>query len=440
MVLTLSTTHVPASDLGYLLMKNPSRTWEGRTSHGRVTVFWPELSDERATAALALEVDPVGLVRSVRPGSEDQYVNDRPYAANSYLAVAIAEAFGTAMGGRSRERQELADAAIPLEIEVPAVRGPADLVERFFAPLGWTVTATPIASGRYVDLRLEGTQRLRDALSHVYVLLPALDDRKHFWVGEQELETILARGEGWLAEHPERDAILSRSVRRQRSLADRARALMGLPEVETEMTVPSARLHDGRLDHVVELLDGLGAGDVVDLGCGEGRLLQRLLKKGRFTRLTGVDPDLANLERAGARLHLEDAGDKMRERVTHLQGSATLPDSRLVGRDAIALVEVIEHLEPEGLENLEEAVFGVARPRAVVLTTPNRDYNELFPSFPAGAMRHPDHRFEWSREELRTWAEGVCARRGYAVELGSWGLEDPEKGGTTSTAVFRRDA
>lgn len=437
MILTVATTHQPASDLGYLLMKNPARTWEGKTSHGRVTVFWTEATEERATAALALEVDPVALVRGER-GREDAYVNDRPFVANSYLSVAIAEAFGTALSGRSRERQELAETAIPLEIEVACVRGPADRVEGFFAPLGWTVTATPVGTGRYCSLSLRGTRRLQDALAHLLVLLPALDDRTHYFVGENEIGSLLARGEGWLDVHPERDAILGRSLRRKRDLVDRARELLNLPPPQAPSTDP--KVHDARLDHVASLLANLPVSRIVDLGCGEGRLLQRLIKDGRYAHLTGVDPEMAALERAKSRLYLDDASDKLRERLTLLQGSATLPDARLIGADAIVLAEVVEHLDPERLPNLEEAVFAAARPAHVLVTTPNRDHNVLFPGLPAGAMRHPDHRFEWSREELRDWATGVASRHGYSVTLDTWGDVHPEHGGLTSVAIFAREA
>ena len=102
------------------------------------------------------------------------------------LAVAIGTVFKTAMNGTS-PLQELADSPIPLRIHIPALRGGVDLVTRLFEPLGWQVEATPVpldpqvpdwGDSPYVDLRLTGTVRLSDALKHVYVLLPVLDDAK----------------------------------------------------------------------------------------------------------------------------------------------------------------------------------------------------------------------------------------------------------------------
>src|ERR1051326_9180500 len=159
MLLTVTTTRAPATDLGYLLHKHPDRLQTYPTAAGAAYVFYPEATDERCTAALLLEVDPVALVRgknsknskesstSKNSKSSDgelaQYVNDRPYAASSMLAVALKEAFRTALTGRCDARPELAQDKIPLEIHVPALRcrGGADLARAVFEPLGWTVAA-----------------------------------------------------------------------------------------------------------------------------------------------------------------------------------------------------------------------------------------------------------------------------------------------------------
>src|SRR5215469_8152213 len=181
-----------ATDLGFLLHKNPARVQSFEVSTGTAHVFYPEATDTRCTVALLLEVDPVALVRG-RQGptgggfSLGQYVNDRPYAASSMLAVALARVFKTAMAGRCDARPELAASAIPLEVHVPVLpcRGGPDLAVELFCPLGWHVTAAPIpldetfpdwGDSRYVDVRLTGVLRLAEALNHLYVLLPVLDD------------------------------------------------------------------------------------------------------------------------------------------------------------------------------------------------------------------------------------------------------------------------
>jgi 3' terminal RNA ribose 2'-O-methyltransferase Hen1 len=229
MLLTISTSYQPASDLGYLLHKNPARIQTEDVSFGTATVFYPEASAEKCTAALLLEIDPVGLVRGRGPAGEggqlEQYVNDRPYAANSFLSVAIGRIFNTAMTGRSKERQELADSEIPLSAHLPvlAARGGHDLVRRLFEPLGYDVTLTGSqldehfpdwGESPYVSLTLTGKKRLQDLLTHLYMLIPVLDNEKHYWVAGDEIDKLLRRGEGWLGTHPEKDLIVSRYLKR----------------------------------------------------------------------------------------------------------------------------------------------------------------------------------------------------------------------------------
>src|SRR5262244_3970352 len=148
MLLTITTTHQPATDLGFLLHKNPSKVHSFEMSFGKAHLFYPEATPERCTAALLLDVDPVGLVRNRRGpagagGTLDQYVNDRPYVASSFLSVAISRVFGSALGGRSKDRSELAQTAIPLTAKISALpcRGGEGFLRRLFEPLGYQVTA-----------------------------------------------------------------------------------------------------------------------------------------------------------------------------------------------------------------------------------------------------------------------------------------------------------
>lgn len=456
MFLLIATTHQPATDLGFLLMKHPDRVFETPLAFGTGTVFFPEASVTRCEAVLTIDVDPVGLVRGRGTGEGllDAYVNDRPYSASSFLSVALNRAFRTAMTGVSRDRPELADAAIPLEIRVTPlpVRGPDEAVLELFAPLGWSVSVERLAAAsgpsRYVNLSLSGTLRLADALTQLYVLIPALAADKHYFVGEDEIDKLIDKGGAWLAGHPARDLIVNRYLRRRRSLVREALARLAPAEAvaEAEEARPDReealerpiRLHDQRLDTVVEALAQAGAGVVVDLGCGEGKLLRRLVKDRRFTRLIGLDACMHSLERASERLGLRQEGKAPEQRVTLLHGALTYRDERWHGTDAAALVEVIEHLDPERLPALEEVVFGQARPRAVVVTTPNADHNALFENLPAGAFRHPDHRFEWSRAEFAAWLARIAERYGYAASVSGIGTDHPDHGPPTQMVVFTR--
>jgi 3' terminal RNA ribose 2'-O-methyltransferase Hen1 len=453
----LSGVDAPASDFGFLLHKNPARPQAIEITGGSAHVFYPEATDERCTVAVLLEIDPIALVRSGRGKAQEgftlgQYVNDRPYAASSLLAVAIGKLFRTAMNGRCDARPELAARAIPLEIQVPALpcRGGPELAERLFAPLGWTVDARPMpldpeipqwGDSRYVDLRLTGVLRLAEALNHLYVMLPVLDDAKHYWVGSDEVDKLVRAGAGWLGAHPEKDLISRRYLAHRRYLADTALERLaeadGEELVEEDSEEGSVPLAVERRTTVAGVLRELGARRVADLGCGEGALVGELLKDPMIGELIATDVSARALIAAKRRLHYDELPDRQRERLRFLQASVTYADQRLAGLDAAVLMEVVEHVDPPRLPALAKSVFQVARPGAVIVTTPNREYNVRFPSLPAGDRRHPDHRFEWTREEFRTWAETVADGYGYTLELRPVGSVDPEVGPPTQLAVFR---
>ncbi|MFK0232963.1 3' terminal RNA ribose 2'-O-methyltransferase Hen1 [Streptomyces vinaceus] len=478
MFLTISTTggaEHPATDLGFLLHKHPGKAQAFSTSHGVAHVFYPEAADERCTAALLLEVDPVALVRrgqgTGRGGAPDaalaQYVNDRPYAASSLLAVALGSVFRSALKGQCAARPELPEQTRPLRIEIPALpaRGGAELVHRLFDPLGWDlVRADPVpldeqfpqwGDSRYVRLVLEGELRLADALRQLYVLLPVLDDAKHYWVAPDEVDKLLRAGDGWLAAHPENGLISARYLARHKRLTREALERLELlrlaeadgSEVEEfdnavdenrdteEKPVPLAVQ---RREAILAALRAAGAARVLDLGCGQGQFVQALLGDASFTEIVGVDVSMRALATAAKRLRLERMGEKQSSRVRLLQGSLAYTDKRLAGYDAAVLSEVVEHLDLPRLPALEYAVFGAARPRTVLVTTPNVEYNVRWESLPAGHVRHGDHRFEWNRAEFREWAASVASRHGYEVAFVAVGDDDPEVGPPTQMAVFTR--
>ena len=457
MLLTISTAYEPATDLGYLLHKNPARVQTEDLSFGKAHVFYPDASPSRCTVALLVEIDPVALVRGRGPAGEggqlDQYVNDRPYAANSFLSVAMGRLFTTAMSGRSKERPELAEKKIPLEAHLPviAARGGEETVRQLFEPLGYEVEVQDSTlddqfpawgASPYVSLTLSGITRLQDLLTHLYVLIPVLDNEKHYWVSDDEIEKLLRRGEGWLATHPAKDLIVSRYLKRQHNLTREAldRLLAGEPDREQSATRTEHRpsLHDARLQAVVATLKGTGAKRVLDLGCGEGKLLRLLLADQQFATILGMDVSWRSLELAKERLRLDALPERQRARVELIQGSLTYRDQRLSGFDAAAVVEVIEHLDPPRLATFERSLFEFARPQHIVLTTPNAEYNTVFGTLPAGEFRHGDHRFEWTRAQFEQWTGEVASRFGYTVRVEPVGPEEPGHGALTQMAVFAR--
>jgi 3' terminal RNA ribose 2'-O-methyltransferase Hen1 len=468
LLLTISTTYTPATDLGYLLHKNPARVQDFSLPFGRAHVFYPEANEERCTAALLLDVDPVALVRGRSTKTSDgglltQYVNDRPYVASSFLSVAISRVFGSALGGRSRERPDLIGAPIPLAARIAALpcRGGDSVVRRLFEPLGYEVRLEdPEAErpegdwerGPCRNLTLEAEKTLSDLLTHLYVLIPVLDNDKHYWVGSDEVEKLLRHGEGWLAGHPEKELIANRYLKHRRSLAREALARLSDedepdPEAaqkeysdEEEALERPIRLNDVRMETVVRVLHDSGARRVLDLGCGEGRLLRELLRDRQFDEILGLDASVRALEIAYQRLNLERLPTKQRERIQLLHGALTYRDARLAGYDAAAVVEVIEHLDLARLAVFERVLFDSARPETAVITTPNREYNAKFPNLADGSLRHRDHRFEWTRDEFAVWTGRVASQHGYSVEIEPVGEVDSELGAPTQMGVFRRCA
>ena len=495
MLLTLTTIQESADDLGYLLHKHPGKVQGFDLAFGRAWVFYPEVAEDRCTTAMLLDVDPVGLVRGRRgptgdrgaAGRMDQYVNDRPYVASSLMSVAIAKVLGSAMRGVCNDRPDAVERAMPLEatLAVVPVRS-ADgegLLRALFEPLGYEVEARrhplegvvmPDASAAepasasaggdaamspYYTLTLRGVVPLKDLLTHLYVLIPVLDRDKHYWIGRDEVDKLLARGEGWLDTHPARDLIVSRYLKGFRSLTNEA--LSRLTEEDsadpdeqqaeaerTEAAVENAsggtsggpmRLNDQRHAAVLDALQSSGAATVLDLGCADGKLLRRLLGEKRFERIVGLDVSLRSLKIAAERLKLDRLPEAQRQRIELLHGSLMYRDRRLDGFDAACLVEVIEHLDPPRLAAAERSVFGHARPGTVIVTTPNVEYNVRFETLPTGKLRHADHRFEWTREQFRAWADRIATEQGYTVSFAPIGPVDDEVGSPTQMGVFTRD-
>lgn len=459
-MLLITTTHQPATDLGYLLHKNPNRNYSAEVTFGRIQVVFPEAENDRTTAALIVDIDPVALVRKKDDpqGTAEQYVNDRPYTANSFVSVALAEAFGTAMSGRSKERPTLAETPIPLEIRIPVlrVRGGEEMLRRLFEPLGYAVEATQAdldstfpewGKSPYFDVTLGGTLLLRDALRHLYILLPVLDAKKHYFLGSNEVEKILTKGAGWLADHPEKKHILRTSLGRRPSLLNEAleqlanaESDVGTPtedlteEVEAKPT-PKVTLHTQRHDRVAEVVRLLRPRSVIDLGCGEGKLIRKLIPIQGIERIVGLEVSYYALEWAKKRFHLEEGGARYGNRLEFIHGSLLYRDKRIEGFDVATVVEVIEHMDAGRLSAFEQVLFQSTQPRTAIVTTPNREYNVLYDEVD---LRHEDHRFEWTRAEFEAWATRICEQYGYTATFEGIGEAHETYGSPSQMAVFSR--
>ncbi len=457
MLLTITSTHQPATDLGYLLGKHPGRMQELELNSGIARMFYTETTLERCTAVLLLEVDHVGLVR--KEGNDtfalDQYVNDRPFVASSLVANAIAKCYGGAMNGHCKDRPELAQTAIPLETKIAIVsaRGGEDMLCRLFAPLGYSIELEhhPLdeqfpewGESRYFTLTLRNTITISALLTHLYVLLPVLDNEKHYYISQEESQKLLEKGKDWLPSHPDRELITRRFLKNKAHLTRYTLDMLMQNDPVSDdplgkepeiVAADKPRLHDQRLLTVRDALLEAGAASVLDLGCGEGKLIKLLLEKKQFSRILGMDVERRALEIAMRKLKLDALPVHQQERAKLIYGSLLYRDRRLEGFDAAAIVEVIEHLDPPRLTAFERVVFEFARPKTVVITTPNAEYNAIYGMEP-GTMRHKDHRFEWTRREFEQWASGVADKFGYKVTFTPVGESDEQRGAPSQMGVF----
>ena len=464
MLLTISTSHQPATDLGFLLHKHPDRFQSFDLSFGDCHVFYSNADESRCTFNLLLDVDPVEMARGKKRKQNFAlagYVNDRPFVASSFMSTAISQVLGTALAGRCKSRPELVTTPLPLEISINVlpVRGGESFLRKLFEPLGYVVEAEhemldeqfpEWGQSHYFRAKLSGQLTLSELLNHLYVLIPVFDFQKHYFVGRDELEKLLAKGKGWLESHPEKETIVRRYLKFQNSLFRQALEQLSedQPDENPAQENSSAEnsehqiekrinLHDARLDTVCDQLVKSGATRVIDLGCGEGKLLGRLIKQWQFKEIVGTDVAIRSLEIANKRLRLDDLPSFQADRVKLFHGSLMYRDSRFQDFEAAAIVEVIEHLDAPRLSAFERVVFRHARPKTVIVTTPNSEYNVMWPSLPAGEFRHPDHRFEWTRTEFKNWADSICQRFNYTVNIFPVGPIEDSVGAPTQMAVFK---
>lgn len=462
MLLTITYEGQNTPELGFLLHKNPGRAQQFELSYGKAYVFYPEVSDERTTAALLLDIDPLDLARGKvgsREGGLFDYVNDRPYASASFMSTAIVRVFGTAMNGRCDKRQELADTPLKLTACLCSLKdnGDTELAKEMFEPLGYEVRTERTQLDErfpewgvspYIDLTISGTVKLSELLNHLYVLIPVFDKQKHYYTSEDEIRKLLSHGEGWLADHPCKERITRRYFNARRSYARKALDVLLPEDIEEEeeentdeQEVKEARvsLNARRMEAVKNAVLASGATSVIDLGCGECRLTSLLLNEQQIRKVTACDVSVSALEKAAQRLHLDRMQSYRRDKLTLMQASLTYRDKRFEGHDCACVTEVIEHIEPTRLNAFERAVFEFAAPKTVVLTTPNREYNVNYESMQENGLRHGDHRFEWTRAEFREWAERICEKFGYSCEISGIGDVDENTGTPTQMGVFTKN-
>ena len=460
MLLTITYKGENTQELGFLLHKNPERTQQFELNYGKAYVFYPEVSNKCTTAALLLDIDPIDLARG-KAGSRDgglfDYVNDRPYAANSFLSTAIVRILGTAMSGRCDKKQELADTPLDLSATIYSLKdnGDTELAQQMFEPLGYKTNVQrnmldakfpEWGISPYINLTISGKVRLSQLLNHIYVLIPVFDKQKHYYIDEDEIEKLLNHGEGWLAEHPYKEKIARRYFDAKKSYARRAIDIL-IANEETDSDDISAEeekeihtpLNTLRMEAVKNAVLASGAETVIDLGCGECRLTSLLLSEQQIKKVTACDVSVSVLEKAAQRLHLDRMNPYKKNKLNLMQASLTYKDKRFEGHDCACAIEVIEHIEPMRIPAFERSVFEFACPKTVIVTTPNREYNANYENMQENSLRHGDHRFEWTRLEFKEWTEHICEKFNYTCVISGIGDNDENLGNPTQMGVFTKN-
>ena len=468
MILNISTLDNPADELGYLLYKHPDKFQSFELNYCTAHCFYAQVAQSRTTFCLLLDTDPMALNKNL---SLQDFVNDRAYVASSLMSVAIGRTLKSAMKGVCKDRPELGDKEISLEAQLPCIHlaGNPSLLTELFEPLGYKVEATPLSlddiepglsnseilgwRSTYYSLTICATTTVSRLLKHLYVLIPVLDNKKHYYVGKDEVELLMSRASDWLADHPLKDLIIRRYLAHKTHLTQEAQALLAHADIDAQKFEEQSKkassedilekplsLNQKRLEAVLGQIDDLTSKSsrfsLVDLGCGEGKLLNLAAERYRHSlnRLAGLDATVSILERANRTLTRKHPNQDWQLDLMH--GSLTYRDQRISGFDIATCIEVIEHIDESRLDAFASNIFGAARPQTVIVTTPNREYNVLFAGLEANRLRHTDHRFEWTRQEFLDWTDRICQIYGYSCQIKPIGDIDTVHGAPTQMAVF----
>ncbi len=470
MQLSITTTHKPATDLSYLLHKNPDKVQTFDITGGKAYVFYPETTDEKCTATMILNIDTLEMIKNQKKSMSDfalkGYVNDRPFVASSFLSSAISSIYSSALNGNSKEKSEVVNKKIPLEvfISVINVSGGENLIKRFFEPLGYEIKIEKYelnenfkswGESNYFSLTLKNIITLKELLTHLYILIPVFDNEKHYWVSTKDVDILLKKGEGWLENHPEKEFITKRYFKNIKSLSNlyNKKSIDDIEEsqknVDSEennenefeeinqiIKETKIKLDKQRLNYVYEKLIESGMKSIIDMGCGEGKLLKLLITNKQFEKIAGTDVSFNNLLKAKERLNFEEMSQKFKERIELFQSSLTYKDKRFSNYESCAIVEVIEHIDVERLESFEKSIFECSKFKYIILTTPNADYNINYKSLNKQNLRHSDHRFEWTKDEFKSWIDKICEKYKYNAKISGVGEFDEQSGHPTQVVEF----
>ncbi|MGG3466792.1 3' terminal RNA ribose 2'-O-methyltransferase Hen1 [Neobacillus pocheonensis] len=445
MQLSLSVKGPGAEAVSYLLAKNPNNLYERSEKGLTVRLAYSTFSNDKVQVIIYVKPDPIELVKN-SPDIYDitHYINDREFAASSIFVSAIRKALGTALNGKPREEYA---GWVEHSFEMEMAFGPVatDLrdeeIEALFKPIGYQVEIErgksfirEKSSARIITIK--GKQTVQRALRHVSILMPVMDNYKHYYIDEREIEKLDRYGEGWLNSHPLKSMILKRSLRFQNMISQSR-----FYEKETknlgDAKPTKIRLNELRYEAIVKHVNALSnKATIVDLGAGEGKLSVLLGFVDGVKEIFSVEP--SNKSRLRAMERFEQSKEKRGFlEPKSITGSLFYLDERLSNKDVIILCEVIEHIDEHRLPKIFETIFKDYRPGVLMVTTPNQEYNIVYEM--DEAMRHGDHRFEWTRAEFKERCEQWSSPFSYQLSFHGIGEEHPFYGHPTQMAIFTRE-
>ncbi|WP_075619063.1 3' terminal RNA ribose 2'-O-methyltransferase Hen1 [Paenisporosarcina indica] len=445
MQLTIKATGENVKAISYLLSKNPDNVYERNHKGHLVRLFYSKFTETELEVTIFVTPDPIELIKSSSNSYDiTHYINDREFAVSSIFCSFIRSALGTALNGQPKEEYiDWVNHLFPFEFEFgPVVSTISDeVLNELFEPIGYQVTITrpeidysfqmkEKSSVSYISLK--GTKTLQDGLRQLFILIPVIDNYKHYFIDEKEIEKLERYGEGWLEAHPMRDMIYRQALRFKEVYSQ-----VENTNLEEKIEEPSEkiRLNDLRYERIVETVSLMKPKSIVDFGSGEGKLSVRLGFVTGVKEILAVEPSESATLKALRRF----------EKVTNkegfvvpetLWGSLFYYDERLKGKDVMILCEVIEHIDEYRLPKVLDTILHDYQPGALIITTPNREYNMVYDM--DDHFRHNDHRFEWTRAEFYQWCNERNLRESYDLHFDGIGEEHETQGFPTQMCVFKR--
>ena len=474
MHLILKASGEGADIVSHLLSKNPNNVYD-RTDKGvRVRMVYTTATERETEVLMHAEPDPVDLVRGTPDGYDiTQYINDREFVTSSLFCSYIRSALGTALNGKPKEAYARW-VGHPFDMELSFGPVASDLpdraIEELFSPLGYAVTLERDELTYTFDLKKKSTVRriilrgqvtVQNALRQLFLLIPVLDNYKHYFISEDEIDKIKRYGEGWLDSHPLKEMIIKRTLRfaelirqyerQEGALSAPAEAVNAEEDnVSTEgkgdgiddpslQEDPPVRLNELRYRAITDVVAGLPLKRrIVDMGAGEGKLSARL------AYIPGVESILAVEPSGQSRLRAMERFAKLEER----SGIAAMPepiigslfyfDEQLQNQDVMILCEVIEHIDAYRLNGIMDTIMNEYQPEVLLVTTPNKEYNQVY-AMERESFRHHDHRFEWTRAELAAQCEMWTKQAEYTFEIRGIGEYAEGFGQPTQLVIFRKE-